>query len=760
MMFEQVQRLFKPEPTPSLPVNESAWANNSASFSIRDFAQYNPDALIGRQGFGIYRKMMTDEQVKAVVKFRRDAITSRDWFFEILSDELEDEELEDRMALMGSIIEQMEKPKFTDAINNIMSATYNGFSMTEKTFKQIEWSDKTWWGIKRLRLKPYDTFYFSTDQFGELVKITQKAQGKEQEVAPAHFIHFVQNPDVDENYGRSELREAYRPWFSKEGAWKWRMIWLERCAGGFKWLSPKEGQTLSPNSSVFTALQAFLERATVGSSGILPSGVEMHFEWPPNIVAFGETIKDCDLAIAKALLVPNLLGVTPEVGVGSQARAETQLDAFMWTLDADAGRLEQALNDEVFEPLGEINFGGDPREWPRFRFKPLSDDAKREVITMWKDLVGANVVTNSDADEDHVRDMMDFPKRQEDLEPDEDPEAIDPSQQDEDNPEPGSPTPPPETIAGRGGKLEIAHKRKMGRESRIEFQVIGRRSEELIGEGTSRVTAVIDGIVRQTMTQIGDVLGEGRVTEESDGNPDAADALDALSVKSADKQKLRKTLRASLQAAWSMGVRHAESEMERARNTPFSASASRLKFIREEFFDTRSFITTGKLIDDVTAVIHSVILQAAKAGKTVDEIKKTLVRSLTARGLIGESVVRDLLGEMPRDVKTPNARLETTIRTTIFEAINEARFTTFTDPDLDGFVEAFEYTAILDSRTTQVCEHMDGRIYRTDSEVWAGPTSWRPPNHFNCRSLLIPVTKSETFTESNRPTIFPQEGFS
>ena len=95
----------------------------------------------------------------------------------------------------------------------------------------------------------------------------------------------------------------------------------------------------------------------------------------------------------------------------------------------------------------------------------------------------------------------------------------------------------------------------------------------------------------------------------------------------------------------------------------------------------------------------------------------------------------------------------------MFEAINEARLDAFTDPALDGFVTAMTFSAILDSRTTAICEHMDGRTYSADQ--WQGDLRrWVPPDHFNCRSLLVPVTVlDDSELTQDLPSIEPQEGF-
>ena len=135
---------------------------------------------------------------------------------------------------------------------------------------------------------------------------------------------------------------------------------------------------------------------------------------------------------------------------------------------------------------------------------------------------------------------------------------------------------------------------------------------------------------------------------------------------------------------------------------------------------------------------------------------------LASAGYVSKEDIIDLFGEglnlpgwIPRDAATTN-RINTIIRTNTFEAINEARYSYFTDDKLNGFVQALEYSAILDSRTTQICQHLDGTIHAASSDVWK---NYRPPNHYNCRSLLIPVTQIDQWSEDAQPDIEPQQGF-
>lgn len=61
-------------------------------------------------------------------------------------------------------------------------------------------------------------------------------------------------------------------------------------------------------------------------------------------------------------------------------------------------------------------------------------------------------------------------------------------------------------------------------------------------------------------------------------------------------------------------------------------------------------------------------------------------------------------------------------------------------PEVRELVEYLEFIAILDDRTTPVCEGMDGTIKPVDDPVWS---KYYPPNHYMCRSTVDPISKYE-----------------
>jgi phage gp29-like protein len=118
--------------------------------------------------------------------------------------------------------------------------------------------------------------------------------------------------------------------------------------------------------------------------------------------------------IARALLMPGLLGMTDDQAQGSLARSQVHFDVFMLVLEDLRASLTRVVNERIIEPLLSFNFGAVPDdERPRFEFNPISKDERTEILAAWSTLVGAKVVTPQDADEEHARKLLEFPERDE-----------------------------------------------------------------------------------------------------------------------------------------------------------------------------------------------------------------------------------------------------------------------------------------------------------------------------------------------------------
>lgn len=75
----------------------------------------------------------------------------------------------------------------------------------------------------------------------------------------------------------------------------------------------------------------------------------------------------------------------------------------------------------------------------------------------------------------------------------------------------------------------------------------------------------------------------------------------------------------------------------------------------------------------------------------------------------------------------------------VMGTFNNTRFSTFKNSG----VEKFRYSAILDNRTTKYCASLDGQIFTADDAIRV-----MPPNHFRCRSILVPIMDKENNFET------------
>ena len=792
-MMQEFLSLFRPSKKKKVPVKLGDVAWSESQLYIGEFPKYNPDDLIGRKGFKIYQNMMIDEQVKAVVKFKRDAITSRDFVFMLDDERVGEKEAENRIAIYEDMLDNM-AGSFNDGLNYVMSAMYNGFSLTEKMYEVFDHKEKPYIGINKLNPKPFETFKFDVDDYGNISKCVQEMDGKSQKIDLSKFIYHLHNPEFDQHYGQSDLREAYRSWYSKDVIIRLYNQFLERFAGGFVVAKPADGTTLTQGTKEFNAIKAAIDNIRQQTSILFPSKMELEMHNPASTDQFEKAIIMHDLQIAKALLVPNLLGISHNSEVGSYAQSNTQLEAFLWTLDSDCKRLKDTLNEQLFIPLNKLNFADGIG--PVINFKPISEQKKHETIKVWNELVSGNAVQASDTDEAHLRTLLEFPEKGEVLKP------VVPDIA------PGQPgTSPGESIIpGNDKKPQKNPKEK----KKVDETVIGAPSGQIVSDvAFSNAVKRVPFRVIERKTRELEILHRDRIAERvGDMVFNLVNKLDKDSLKNPaqinfaykDKIKVRRAMDRSITDGWKLGERFAKDEISTAKGEIFAANYKRLGEEAEVFLNAAGWRMFGHLDARVREIIQEVLIKGLKLGWGFKRIGLRIYDELTHSGYLtrkanarytnrtfeviekaikeirGEEATEDevrdeldkLEDEILDDLMLEARHIETGVRTSLFEAINEARYSYFTDPKLLGFIEALEYSAVMDARTTEICRHMDDKVYpvRDWDSTYA---AWRPPNHFNCRSVLVPVTRIDKEVRgkdapegqrwSPAPSKKPQDGF-
>lgn len=115
-----------------------------------------------------------------------------------------------------------------------------------------------------------------------------------------------------------------------------------------------------------------------------------------------------------------------------------------------------------------------------------------------------------------------------------------------------------------------------------------------------------------------------------------------------------------------------------------------------------------------------------------------VIRRGAFEGRTTDQIIRDVRGTKARQfqdgILAVNRRnAATVVRTALQHVATQARMETLhANADI---LDGYEWSATLDGRTGEICRSLDGRVF----ELGKGPL---PPAHPNCRSAIVPVTKS------------------
>ncbi|EET78801.1 phage Mu protein F-like protein [Campylobacter showae] len=134
-------------------------------------------------------------------------------------------------------------------------------------------------------------------------------------------------------------------------------------------------------------------------------------------------------------------------------------------------------------------------------------------------------------------------------------------------------------------------------------------------------------------------------------------------------------------------------------------------------------------------------VRAWNNGLNADQ-KKRLERELKIGVSLGETT--PMLAQRIAQVLEKNKRDATAIALTGAGAIVSEIRQAFFEAN-DDVIKCYKYQATLDTRTSELCRAYDGLIWDKDYKPIGHNFPFRKPRvntHFNCRSTIIPVTKS------------------
>lgn len=760
----------------------------------------NPDQLIRLKGAGVYNRMLADDEVSASFNLKLNLIISRNFRFSCTGED--QEEITDFFYRSTSDLIQ---GTWMSALRSILMGKAYGFSVSEKVYRSGVVDTKPRWILDRINLKPYDSIRFTADEYGNLIGLNQADVDSytTRALDIDKFIIYVNKPEIDPIWGQSDLKPAYIPYWEKDITRKYWNIHIERVAGGFPVITPNE-RAGNLEGSNRTNLENTVKNVTGLSGIVLPQGFDCEIIQADETQAFISKIEHHDKQIARAILIPNLLGFSEQGSVGSYSQSQTQFEIFMMLIKEDCDYLADVLNEQLFSQLAWWNFK--VSDYPRFEFEEFTASQKREIAKVWAEAASTQIVTNTVQDEIRTREYVGYPKLDEETiedaraktkpeeidkpEPIMEPVAKEPGKADDDSTDKEADADTPTSaetkqsnsergnaiVHGTAADVSTIHHEEgetIEFTDRIDFNAT---EDQLDGIESMFTLSLSDGVDNVQEELVDAIKAAAKELPEDKAKIDYEDLKKQLEkgistkTKSNMKKGILNSLRATYNTGWTVGHK---AVLKAAKDTDAPkafinkinsiALMSERKVCTEEEWSIISFIE-GLSLEAASAWFNSQSFYIT--GAVSNDMLNSAINIMT-NGINNDWSTTAMVDEFMAGNesltggtdKQERSRLNTVVRTNMSTIFTQAQLAFYNDPALGGFVEALSYSAILDRRTTPICNRLNGSVYPMNDPIWRFIT---PPNHFQCRSVLIPVTVLDKWNRDSggfSERQLPGEGF-
>lgn len=356
------------------------------------------DDLVTSRGYEIYDRMQTDSQVRACLNIKKLSILSRGWQVRPASDSPKDIKIADFVRfclsdMRGSVI---------DVLYNVLDAVAKGFSVSEINYKFIEKGPYNGLiGLDSIKSKDPSGISFESDEFLNLISLRQNTS-QSVKLPPEKFLVYTYMPRYESPYGTSDLRAAYRHWWSKDIILRFYNIYLEKFGSPTVLGAYTRGTPKSQQDDLLKVLDRIQQETAI----VLPEDIKVELLEAQRGGESGymQAIEYHDRQIAKSILGQTL---TTDEGMrfGSFALAKVHLDVLRITLEKVKRDLEETvMREQLIRRMVDYNFRTD--SYPEFSLGTLRErdlDLLAGVVTK---LVTGGVVA---PDEAWIRDYLEIP---------------------------------------------------------------------------------------------------------------------------------------------------------------------------------------------------------------------------------------------------------------------------------------------------------------------------------------------------------------
>jgi hypothetical protein len=402
---------------PALPSTDTTTIGASGTQIYHGYItgeEYNKN-LIGKPGIRVYEQMRRgDSTVHATLLVCKLPIIETTYDIQGVDDEDPVEKYKAdfiRNELFdGAIV-------FDEFIREALSMFDFGFSVFEKTLMLKTFEGKTRIGIAKLgSRKQYTIQKWELDNGQE--GVVQQLISSLAQIPREKLIIFTNEKEGDNYEGISLLRFAYKPWYMKDTLEIVNGIALERQGVGIPVLTTDmNGLVTAPSDKA--AAENILRNIRANEEGFITKNQSMEVGFMDmkgnSTKEILPTIQYQDRQIVRSVLAQFLeLGGNMGAAGGAKALSEDHSQLFEKSLQAVAKNLVASIQQQLINQLCDLNFTDMSKGYPKLIAGDIGDTDITSLASAVNNLMVAGALTPDPDMENHIRDVLHFPKLPED----------------------------------------------------------------------------------------------------------------------------------------------------------------------------------------------------------------------------------------------------------------------------------------------------------------------------------------------------------
>lgn len=662
------------------------------------------------EGIKLYQQMRrSDAQIVMLLSVLKNPILSAKWSVEPVDES--DEEFQIAELCEHILFNDMSYPDGTKSktwsefLTEALNFIDYGHTVFEKIFKIVVDHPKygDYIGLKDLAYRHPKTIYeWNTYKNGGLKSIRQVQDGDlsvDTIISGKHLIVFTNKKEGDNYEGISALRSVYGNYFRKNIYHRIQAIGIERGANGVPiGTVDKEVAGSETFSEQFTHLLDVLEEFSAHQrrSLALPPGFNItELKMSHDAEKVKAVIEAENVEMSKAFLA-NFM----ELGVGSSTSGSYSLgsdlsDIFLSGIQLYANMICEKISNNVIKELIDFKYGK-RSEYPKLKCTGINDKAGKELAEVLNMLTTSNIVRPDDRLRSHVHRQFNLPQ------PDFDQEEIDNNQSKEaDKVEAkdvkASDLPSyillaerdvPKKIDARAGQMETMMRKSLNE-----------RSDEFI----SRIVTILQrekGNARRTKA----------LSQEMKGKTKYSDEILSFLASVGDEARVD-----VLKEVGKSGLNLADKETKDKLSSLPKKSKERIKS------------EVGLIVNEQDAQLQKAVLFTLNAQidttDSVDQLEKEM--------------------KTQRDRYVEGASLRVGAVNFVSSVTNGVRNDVFQTKEVFDDIESFVY--FNTNPQSPICKNLNGRVFSKEEYK---TSRFLPPNHHNCKSIVVAQTVGE---KRNKP---------